>query len=689
MIMKKVFLFWLICCLSFSVSAQETILIDESFDQNNYNWYEASTPTTYSQIANGTYAIQNKTGKSNWIFKDIDSLDTDQEDFVIECRLRQLEGSAGMGFGLLFSMSPNGEVYKKFLITASGQFKIDDYYNQKSHVWADYTTTKALDGGTRFNTIKITRKANIVFYSINEEEVLRCADNGAFNNRFAFFLGGKMAIEVDYIKVSKSPSAIDVVTHAHTIGDKAKLSTNINSEYHELSPIISADGQTMYVCRSNHPENIQGNDIWFSKLDKNGEWTLLENIGRPLNNEGHNFVVSIAPDNNSMILANNYLADGSAGSNGLSMSPKTTKGWAIPKALQIDDFYNKDRFAAYYLCPDNKTLILSVKRDDSNGEKDLYVSFLQKNGSWSVPLNMGQTINTFENEVNPFVATDNKTLYFASQGHAGYGRHDLFVSKRLDDTWTNWSKPQNLGPKINSASNDFSIFVDALGDYAYICSSGDIWKIENPKKPDPTVLIKGVVLNEKTKQPMSVQIRYQDLMTGEELGIASSDPLTGAYQIVLPAGRKYSYLAEKEGFYAISNFIDVVQLEAHTEKTVNLFLKPIEKGEVVRLNNIFFEFDKAVLKPESYSELNRLFNVLNQDPNMSIEIAGHTDDKGSDSYNLELSQQRAKAVVGYLIQKGIPSKQLKSKGYGETMPLVANSSDESREVNRRVEFRIL
>ena len=684
------FVIWI--CLVFTtgiLQAEDSILLQENFDNNEHGWYEANTKTTLCKVDQSHYYIENKTGRSNWIYEVVKDLNPMEEDFSVEMKLRQVGGNSGLGFGMLFSLGKKNRSYKKFLITSTGLFKVDHFFAGKSHVLVNYQKQAALNAGSGYNTLKITKKANLVAYYINDELVFKTAKNGAYGNRFAFFLGGKMAVEIDEVKVVKTTSSINLVANAHQIGDRARLGLNINSDYNELAPIISADGKELFVCRSGHPGNIEGNDIWQASLEADGQWTALKNIGQPLNNEGHNFVVSVAPDNNSMVVANGYQADGSPGGNGLSITRKTATGWTVPEKLKIQNFYNKDRFVAYFLCPDNKTLLMSVKRDDSQGEKDLYVSFLQDDGWWSEPKNMGGVLNTFENEVNPFIAADNKTLYFASQGHGGYGYHDIFVSKRLDDTWTNWTVPENLGPKINTVHHDFSFYLDAVGDYAYLSSAGDIWKIENPEKPEPIVLIKGKVFNQKTNKPLAVTIKYQDLETGEELGMATSNPVTGAYQIALPAGKKYSYHAEKEGFYAISNFIDLVELEDYGEQTVDLYLKPIEQGEVVRLNNIFFEFGKAVLKNESFVELNRLYEFLGKNKDLTIEISGHTDDKGSSSFNVQLSQTRAKAVVDYLIQKGIDTKRLKAIGYGEQKPLMPNDSEANRTLNRRVEFRIL
>lgn len=675
--------------------AQDSLLLEDNFDNNEQKWYEVEDNNLKIKVQDGHYYIKNKVNVSQRLNRVLENIDLEKEDFTIEVRLRQIAGSMGIGYGLVVGLKGNNEAYKKFLINGSGQFKIDNFYRGRSHILADYKEDKALNQSFEYNLLKVDKAAQVVTYSVNGKVLGRSVNGNTYGKGMAFFLGGRMSLEIDYIKVSKRPCGIVLVEHAERIGERTRLDTNINSKYAELAPIISADGKTMYVCRNNHPNNIgKGNDIWISHLLEEGKWSALENIGKPLNNEGANFVVSVSPDNNSLVVANRYKEDGSIGGNGLSITSKTTKGWSIPKAIEIQNYYNRDRYVGYFLCADNKTLILSVRRDDSEGQKDLYVSFLKGDQTWSIPLNMGRTINTFENEANPFIAADGKTLYFASKGHLGYGGHDIFVSKRLDDTWTNWSVPKNLGPQINSKHEDLSFYLTAKGDQAYLGSGGDIWSIENPEKPEPIVLIKGRVFNAKTKKPMAVPIQYQNLSlseresTSKNLGIASSDPTTGAYQIVLPAGAAYGYQAEKDGFYPISNFIDLVNLDSYEEQTVDLYLTPIEKGKEVRLNNLFFEFNKASLKPASYAELNRLAEILKKMKSSKIEIAGHTDDKGATAYNLELSQQRAAAVVQYLVEQGIEPTRLKAVGYGETKPLVKNSSDENRGINRRVEFKI-
>ncbi|MBV6485117.1 MAG: hypothetical protein KFKLKKLM_01670 [Flavobacteriales bacterium] len=268
------------------------------------------------------------------------------------------------------------------------------------------------------------------------------------------------------------------------------------------------------------------------------------------------------------------------------------------------------------------------------------------------------------------------------------------MTKRLDDTWTNWSKPVNMGNKINTPDFDAYFSIDASGEYAYFSSAknsygkSDVFRIKMPKeaKPDPVVLIYGKVIDQKTNQPIKAKITYEELPSGKQLGTAGTSPEETIYKIVLPFGKNYGFMASSDNYYSVTQNLDLSKLEAYQELEVNLYLAPIQKDEAIRLNNIFFEFGKSVLKEESFPELNRLVKLLTDNPAITIEINGHTDDVGADADNLKLSQERAAAVVTYLTSKKIGSNRLSSNGFGETKPLDDNKTEEGRQLNRRVEF---
>jgi len=473
----------------------------------------------------------------------------------------------------------------------------------------------------------------------------------------------------------------------------------VNSNFSELAPIITPDGRTLYFTREGHPENFgidKQQDVWYSEIDEQGNFSKPKNIGPPINNNYNNFAISVTPDNNSLLLGNIYRMNQSP-LPGLSISNRTADGWTFPEKLNIQEYQSKSRYNSYSLGSDGKTLLLSIVSEPTYGDHDLYISFMLPDGTWSKPMNLGPTINTPCNEESPFLAPDGITLYFSGNGYPGYSKNDIFVTRRLDNTWTNWSEPLNLGPTINTPGWDAYFSTTAAGDYAYFVTSNneagteDIYRIQLPQSAKPTSvqLIAGKVLNAKTKQPLSAKISYELLPTGEEVGIARSNATTGEYKIALPAGKKYGFSATCEGYYSISENIDLTNTITENEINRDILMVPIVKGESIKINNIFFEFGKYELLPDSYPELNRLAKLMQDKPTLKIRIEGHTDNIGSDKTNIELSINRAYAVAQYLISKGIDENRIQAIGYGKSKPIADNQIEEGRKLNRRVEFVIL
>ena len=296
----------------------------------------------------------------------------------------------------------------------------------------------------------------------------------------------------------------------------------------------------------------------------------------------------------------------------------------------------------------------------------------------------------------PFLAADGKTLFFSSSGYSGFGGDDLYVTRRLDDTWQSWSEPENLGGIINTEMDESFFVIPENGEYAYYSrqvgeEDFDIFRFGLPifYKPPPIVTIRGHVYNSKTNKPLGAEIFYERLPEGLAEMAANSDSISGYYELKLPVGHNYGYLADKPGFYAISANIDLRDITESQVVEKDLYLVPIEIGQKPVLINIFFEFDKSNLKDESIPELNRLVELLNENPTVKIEIGGHTDSKGSDEYNLNLSDRRARAVHDYLVDHGIDINRLSTRGYGEAVPVDTNETDEGRQNNRRVEYTIL
>jgi outer membrane protein OmpA-like peptidoglycan-associated protein len=526
---------------------------------------------------------------------------------------------------------------------------------------------------------------------------------------------GVANVDVQIVKQDfKNPTTTDVET-VQMDSTLKNLGPNVNSRYVDTHPVISPDGRTMFFARQGHPGNVGGardpQDIWYSKIvsGKNQSWGLAKNLGSPPNGpEDPNGLASVSANGSVALLIGVYV-DGFMEPKGFSTSRRSPGGWSAPQKVQIDNFINKDpEHIDGFLATSGKALLMAVERPDGQGGQDIFVSFPKpvpvgeqpdpkRATQWTKPISLGPNINTPGADFAPFLAADDKTLYFASDGHGGYGKSDIFYSKRLDSTWTRWSVPRNLGPVVNSPDFDAYYTLSAAGDNAYLVSarngtdgSKDIFRIALAPafKPEVVTLVQGKVLDAVTKKPIRAIIHYENLVTGEEIGVAESSPVDGSYTIVLPAGVQYGYRAEAIDYIAENASLDATAANKYTEKQQDLFMVPFKVGQKVKLNNIFFPQSKYVLQPSSFPELLRLVRILRDYPTVEILIGGHTDNQGDPALNLKLSEDRVNEVKKYLVSKGIDPKRLNTKGFGGTEPIANNEQEETRRFNRRVEFTI-
>ena len=499
-----------------------------------------------------------------------------------------------------------------------------------------------------------------------------------------------------------------------TIIQVENLGADINTDNPEMRPTISADGNLLFFIRQNDPANIQyatvpnSQDIWYSMRDSTGKWSPAKHLSARVNASHYNAVFWISPDLNKILLKGSFI-DGQYYGMGVSMIHKRSdNSWTDAQMLRIRNF-EKFRETAQFgasMGQDGKTLLFYMTDKKGSYENDLYVSFLEGDNIWTAPKSLGKKINLPDyNEMSPFIASDGKTLYFSSDRPGGIGENDIWMSKRLDDSWTKWSDPVNLGRPINTELSEAFFTLDAGGEYAYLTSSdgafggSDIVRVKllEREKPNPVVLVSGNVYNAKTKEPLAASLIYETLPDGTEVGNGVSSPIDGSFKMVLPYDKNYSIRASADKFFAISENLNLDSLVKAGYKEIHkdLYLAPIEIGQVFRLNNVFFDFDKYTLRPESFVELDRVVGFLNEYPNIEIEMSAHTDSKGSDEYNMVLSDNRARSVREYILSKGIAATRIISQGYGETKPVADNNHDdgtdnpEGRQLNRRVEFKIL
>lgn len=508
--------------------------------------------------------------------------------------------------------------------------------------------------------------------------------------------------QIDAIGISSDAAPVEAKINfvaSQLKAQRENLGKAINSKGQEIAPIIAPDGKTLYFTRNNFEGNIGSpsrQDVWYSTLNDQGQWADAVNIGPPINNTGENAATSISADGKTLYLINEYRPDGSMYF-GFSHSFKTKSGWGFPRTLRITNLVKTAKTLEVTVSPFENVLIMSVEGLDSEGGKDLYISFLQKDNTWSEPRNLGSVINTADTEGTPFLALDNKTLYFSSQGHAGYGEGDLFLTRRLDDTWLNWSTPENLGPAVNSPLWDAFINIPATGDYAYFSASDkvlgqeDIFRIRmTPEiKPDPVAVVSGSILEAETNKPVKSDIAADIKSSNTPFATASFDPETGEYRLILPLKEIYRITASGNGFFPVSEEMDLSAETTFRTIRKNIYLQPIKAGQQIRLSNTMFSQSSAEVIPSSFAELDKIAETMKTYPTMEILLEGHTDNQGEVQKNVKLSADRVEQVKKYLLSKGIDGKRIQTKAWGPARPIASNLTEQTRQKNRRVEFTIL
>lgn len=510
----------------------------------------------------------------------------------------------------------------------------------------------------------------------------------------------------------------------------------INTKFPDYAPVISTDEAVMiFTTRRPDTEEMAPfggyfEDLYISRR-VNGEWTNAVPIGKPVNVKGqHDATIGLSPDGHTL-----YVYNDDRGNGDIYESTDEDGSWSQPKLMEKTintDGHEPDASLTF----DGKRLYFTSDKPGGQGGHDIYYSdWSDEKQKWGEAVNVGATLNTPYDERSVFIHPDGETMYFASKGHNTMGGFDLFYSKLVDGKWTT---PVNLGPPLNTPDDDVQLVVAGNGRYGY-CSSyrqggfgeKDIYVITflGPEKPpvlsnednliasiakpikvkitEPELvsegsnmaILTGIIRDEKTKQPLKAQIVLIDNEANKVIAEFTSDGVSGKYLVSLPGGKNYGIAVRKDGYLFHSENFVIPDESGFRQYNKDADLKKVEVGQTIVLRNIFFDLDKYTLRPESVNELERLIKLLNENPTMKIEISGHTDTRGSAEHNQELSQNRASAVVDYLIAHGIDKSRLTFAGYGETKPLITDEAiakmkssserEEAHQQNRRTEFKIL
>ena len=507
--------------------------------------------------------------------------------------------------------------------------------------------------------------------------------------------------------------SIDAIENAHDI-EPLNIGAGINTEHPEYFPTLTVDGKTMLFTRelptsNNAPRGQE--DFFVSKLDGNS-WGKAVPMPPHINTQRNEGAPTLAADGRTLIFVACADATGEYGKDrkgygscDLFITKRIGNTWTKP--VNLPGKVNTPNWESQpSLSADGKTLYF-VRRVGRPGTKrsDIFKSELQEDGKWSRAVLLPENINTQGMETSVHIHPDGKTLYFSSNGHIGLGGTDIFMTQRQPDG--SWSNPKNLGYPINTKNDENSLLVGPSGDIAFFASDRpggfgdlDIYYFELPEslRPVKTTYFEGLVFDAYTKDPIPGKFELIDLSTGEKVIRAEADESTGEFLVALPTDKAYALNVSFPGYAFFSKNFDMIERDDIEALHMDVPLIPTEKSGAITLANVFFDLGKATLRKESFVELNKLYDFLEENPSIRIEIGGHTDTRGDAQSNQVLSQNRAKSVYEYLIEKGIDKERLEFKGYGQTQPIHSDEEiaqmeseaekERAHQENRRTEYKI-
>lgn len=565
-------------------------------------------------------------------------------------------------------------------------------------------TLKSAAAAEQYNKgLELSKDPKPILYFIAAEEEVKCGlYEDAYNhyNQYLEKSYGNSSLMQDVEKGLKiCKFGMEAVKHPVSF-DPKNMGAAINSEWDEYLAALTADeSELIYTVRRPRDEETvcvfcATEEDFYSSHKVDEEWQPREALGAPINSHYNEGAQCISPDGRYLFytMCN---TDFGYGSCDLYWSKRIGNRWSRPRNFGAP--VNTEHWESQpTIAPDGKTIYFASNRPGGYGGVDIWKTEMLEEGVFSVPENLGGKINTKNDDTAPFIHTDGRTLYFASDGHPGLGGKDLFYSTLLGKD--NWSEPVNLGYPINTSADEVNILINAAGNTAYFSSDKDggyggldlyYFTLDEKLRPTPVTYIKGRIQDANTLEPLEATIELFDLKEDKTITSTTSDPITGEFLACILTGTNVLLNVSHPYYPFYSENFQIEKSATELEPFIkDISLRRAEVGASFILRNIFFEFDKSDLQTESFVELNKLVDYLNKNKSVAIEIGGYTDNQGSDEYNNKLSLNRAKAVYDYLVGKGIEAKRLSYVGYGKENPVATNDTEEGRAANRRTEFKI-
>jgi OmpA-OmpF porin, OOP family len=472
------------------------------------------------------------------------------------------------------------------------------------------------------------------------------------------------------------------------------LSDTVNRYFMQYFPVLTADQKELIFTRREGFTDQFDEDLVISRKNASGQWGQPEGISSNINSMYNEGTCTVSADGRRLIFTSCTGREG-FGSCDLYQSERIGNEWTEPENLG-PNVNSAEWESQPSLSADGRILYFVSDRRGGLGRRDIWVSVLDQKGKWTRAKNVGKPVNTVYDEISPFIHVNNKTLFFASNGLVGYGGYDLYFCEK-DSVW---KEPVNIGAPINNHEDQFSLFITADGKKGYYSleetgkpnTRSRIVEVEIPETNRikfASNYVQGTVRDRETKAPLNATIEMIDIASNETASLVKSDSVTGEYLIVLTQGAEYALYVTRPGYLFKSLNFNYSEIKNFEPITLDIYLDKAKKGSVAVLQNIFFDFNKYTLKEKSRTELEKVTKFLKDNPTVRVEIGGHTDNVGTIVYNQQLSEKRAQAVNEFLKQNGIDPKRLIAKGYGQEKPVADNSTEDGRQLNRRIEFKLI
>ena len=605
---------------------------------------------------------------------------------------------AGEVYGIAYEEAQEGK-YNESIAHLAEALKLDakfvDVYLSRAGIYANLKnyTASVSDFETALQMDSVYSKTYLLPYSIS------LAGTGNFVKALTAvneFLNSpdlnKQSIQAGNYRKAVYEFAVEYAKN-HPSGNyifaPVNLGDSINSTALEYFPSLTIDGSKMIFTR-----RIKNDEDFYESNFMNGVWSKARPVGGKINTNFNEGAQNISQDGQWLIFTGCNYPEG-LGSCDLYIAYKTKNGsWTEPE--NIGPVVNTDYWeSSPSLSPDKKDLYFASSQEGGFGGRDIWVTHRLSNGKWSRPKNLGPKVNTSADEGCPFIHADNQTLYFNSNGHMGYGMTDLFLTRKINDS--TWSDAENLGYPVNTIDDEGSLIVASDGKTSYYASDRsdskgglDLYSFELREdiRAARTLWVKGKVFDKKTNTGLPSSVELTDITSRKMVSKLQTDE-EGDYLVTLPAGKDYAFNVTRKGYLFYSDNFSLIDNNIDSSLTVDIPLQPIEAGAFIVLKNIFFDVNKFQLKQESLTELDKVSMLLNDNPKLNIQISGHTDNVGKSADNLALSLNRAKAVTAYLLGKGIDPKRITSKGYGASKPVSSNETEQGKALNRRTELSVI